>query len=558
MAMAAGATVFMLSGPTTHQVPVGASLQAVINIAEPGDTIVVQAGGAYVGTITLPVKSGEGVITIQSSRAAELPAGQRVGPAQAPLFAKLQSAVNGEQVIKTVAGAKGYKFVGVEISTTTASVAVFDLVRWGEDRRTQTTPLSVPSNLSIDRSYIHGWPTQNVQRGVAMNCANCEVTNSYVSDIHWIGQDSQAICGWNGAKGQRIINNYLEAAGENLMIGGADSATAEMMPANIEIKNNYLFKPLSWKVGHPTYAGIHWTIKNLLEIKAGRNVTIDGNLIENSWGDAQIGYAVLFTVRNQDGNALWSVIENVTFTNNIVKNAEQGFQLLGMDNLKPSGQSSGLLMRNNLITGITNRFFTINGYHNVTLDHNTHFQGGNIMILMGAPSNGFAYTNNVTNRLPYGIFGDGVGEGNAAIAKYIPAAKIAGNVIAGADARFYPTNNFFPVNLDGLATFKGTDGLTPGYSASLATPTPSATPSPSVSLPSPTATATATPTGTPTPAPLPSPSPTPTSTPAPTPTPSPQPLPSLPKCAVNQIIGNPAKCLCTTGVRCTGNNARCL
>ena len=57
-------------------------------------------------------------------------------------------------------------------------------------------------------------------------------------------------------------------------------------------------------MGHPTYAGIHWSVKNLLELKMGRNVIIDGNVLENSWGDAQIGYAVLFTVRNQDGTRL--------------------------------------------------------------------------------------------------------------------------------------------------------------------------------------------------------------------------------------------------------------
>ena len=39
------------------------------------------------------------------------------------------------------------------------------------------------------------------------------------------------------------------------------------MPSDIEIRRNYVFKPLSWKVGDPTYAGKHWTVKNLLELK---------------------------------------------------------------------------------------------------------------------------------------------------------------------------------------------------------------------------------------------------------------------------------------------------
>src|SRR5262245_58092860 len=413
------ASVFVFSSfhakAATLTVPAGGSLQSAINAAQPGDTIVLDAGAVYSGDLVLPNKSGSSYITIQSSRVGELPDGVRVGPAQSALFAKLQSASAAGQVIRTLAGAHHYRFIGVEISTATTALT-YDLVRLGE--ATQTAA-DVPHDLVIDRSWIHGFDTQDVQRGVSLNGSEITISNSYINEIHGQGYDTQAICGWNGSGPFHIINNYLEASGENILFGGADPSITNLVPSNIEIRRNYLFKPLRWKMSDPSYAGIHWSVKNLLEIKMGRNIIIDGNVMENSWGDAQIGYAVLFTVRNQDGKAPWAVIENVEFTNNIIEDAEQGFQLLGKDNLNPSQQSTGVLIKNNLITGITNRFFTINGYHNVTLDHNTHFQNGNIMILMGNPSNGFVYTNNVTNRAPkgYGIFGDGVGEGKAALAR---------------------------------------------------------------------------------------------------------------------------------------------
>ena len=44
-----------------------------------------------------------------------------------------------------------------------------------------------------------------------------------------------------------IINNYLEAAGENLMFGGSPSAIPNLVPTGIEIRRNYLYKPLRWK-----------------------------------------------------------------------------------------------------------------------------------------------------------------------------------------------------------------------------------------------------------------------------------------------------------------------
>jgi hypothetical protein len=154
-------------------------------------------------------------------------------------------------------------------------------------------------------------------------------------------------------------------------------------------------------------------------------------------------------VRNQDGKAPWATIERVEFTNNIVKNSEQAFQLLGSDNLQPSQRASGLQIVNNLFTGISNRFLTMTAYDNVTLSHNTHFQGGNIMSLYGEPSKGFSYTDNITNRDPkgYGIFGDSAGEGNAAVARYVPGAKIERNIFVGASASQYPPNNAFPAGL---------------------------------------------------------------------------------------------------------------
>lgn len=503
----------------TIVVPAGGNVQSAVNAMKAGDVVVVTAATAYNVNLTLPNKGSCGPFTIQTSRVTELPVGERVTSAQSSLLAKLQSAVNGEPVIKTVAGACGYKFIGIEVTTATPSVAVFDLVRWGEDRRTQTTVASVPAELSLDRSYVHGWPTQNAQRGVTVNCARCSVANSTIDEIHWIGTDSQAICGWNGTKDLQVVNNYLEAAGENIMIGGADPASVDLLPTNIEIRNNYLFKPLSWKVGDPTYAGIHWTIKNLLEFKNVKTAIVDNNVLENSWGDAQIGYAALFTVRNQDGAAPFSTIENISFTNNWVKNSEQGIQLLGKDNLQPSQRATGLVIRNNRFTGITNRFLTLTGgYANVSMDHNTHDQGGNIMTLAGEPALGFRYTNNVTTRgaAGFGIKGDGTEEGNPTLAKYTPDAVVAGNVIAALGSRVsgYPPNNHYPADLSTVPTLKGTDGLTPGWLPLAVEPTPSPTVPPS---PTPTATPVSSPSSTPTPTPVPSPVPSPSPTPTPAP-----------------------------------------
>ncbi len=418
-------------------------LQRALDRARPGDTIVLQAGAVYAGPFTLPVKSGAEFITIQSSRTTELPEGVRVSPAQSALFAKLSS--DEGPIVSTEAGAHHYRFVGLEISTANDKVRVNDLVRLG-DWHSQTALESVPHHLVIDRSYIHGFPAQEVQRGIALNSAHTSITNSYISEIHGRGYDTQAICGWNGPGPFKIINNYLEGAGENVMFGGADPKIRNLVPADIEIRENYFFKPLSWKTDDPSYAGRHWTVKNLFELKNARRVIIDRNVFENHWVDAQPGPAILFTVRNDGGTAPWATIEDVTFTNNILRNSPAALNLLGTDDLKPSQRAKGLVISNNLFTGIKATFLLMSGYLNVTISNNTHLQSGNIMTLYGDPSPGFVYENNITVREDrgYGVKGDATGEGSIALEQFAPGYKFRNNVIVGARESLYPANNFYP------------------------------------------------------------------------------------------------------------------
>jgi hypothetical protein len=502
-------TVSAMMQPTIINVAAGANLQTVIDSAPAGAVLRLPDAAQYSQIVI-----GK-PLSIESTGTRVVTAAPGI---QFQVGAKISTAI-ADPAVYVKPGTTGVHFKGVEIS---AAGFVYDIVRLGASSNDQPTLQNtldkVPSNISFENVWIHGATDQDSQRGIAANAANLSVTNSRIDEIHARGADSQAICAWNGPGPFHILNNHLEASGENVLFGGFDPSIPNLIPSDIEIRNNYFFKPLRWKVGDPSYTGIHWSVKNLLEIKMGRNVVIDGNTMENSWGDAQIGYGVLFTVRNQDGKAPWAILENIQFTNNIVKNTEQGIQLLGKDSPNISQQSTGLLISNNSFTGIKNWFLVVAGYNNVTVEHNTHLQGGNFIVATGQPSLNFIYRNNATLRTSasFGIKGDGTEEGTSTINAYFPSAVIAGNVIAGALDRIYPVGNFFPVDLSGLPNFKGTDGLAPGYSAGvtipLPSPTPTVTPVPSPS-PSPTPIATPTPTPQPTPTPLPSPTPVPTPTP---------------------------------------------
>jgi hypothetical protein len=316
--------------------------------------------------------------------------------------------------------------------------------------------------------------------------------NSYISDIHGKGYDTQAICGWNGPGPFKIINNYLEGAGENVMFGGSPATIPNLVPTGIEFRRNYVMKPLSWYSKDPSYAGIHWSVKNLFELKNARNVIVDGNVFENNWTDAQAGRAIVFTPRPSDSGR-WAVVEDVQFTNNIVRNVGSGMLLLGAD--EPPAPTETRLRRvkisNNLFENIDGPRFGSNGAFltvinktdAVTVENNTAFQTGSIILADYAPNTNFVYRANISRHNEYGVFGSGVGRGTSALERYFPGYVFSMNVIArevnapSNVALIYPTGNFFPENLDAVgfvdyaranyrlrpgSRFRAKDGTDPG------------------------------------------------------------------------------------------------
>lgn len=425
-------------------VKAGESLQTAVNNCPPGETLSVEAGATFQGPIELPNKASTGVITIQSSRVSELPNG-RVDPSHAPLMPKIlcpdATQANNPQSITTLPGAQYYKFDGIEVLPSASANIFYELIRFGASRADQNTLGSVPHHLKIDRCYVHGLDGKNFQRGVSLNSSDSEITRSYFSQITGKGMDAQAIASWNTPGRNKIVDCYLEATGENVMFGGSDPASAEFIPSDCQLLRCFVFKPLTWK-------GLGYTIKNLLEFKDAQRIVVDGNIFQNNWsGEGQAGPCILFTVRNQEGSAPFSIVKDIQFTNNTVKHSEGVFNFLGLDNEKPSQQGTGVIIRNNVFDEITSGpFLTMNGFFNVTLEHNTHLQSKNTMTLYGTPATGFVYRDNVTIEKEYGVFGDGGTLGTQALEKYTPGYVFTGNVVASPYAPL-PAGNDYPATV---------------------------------------------------------------------------------------------------------------
>ncbi len=552
------------------------NLQSAIDAAQPGDTILLRAGQTFVGNYTLRDKgSSTAFITIRSDAPdSSLPAaGVRLVPegrsgantARASLARLVGAAgLKTTPLIRTAAGAHHYRLEFLDLDGA-AMLGYETLIALGTDKADPDPA----HHIVFDRVYLHGHSRKGQKRGIALNAKSIDVLNSYIADINAVGNDSQALAGWNGVGPFRIINNYIAGGSENIMFGGARPATTGMIPSDIEISDNHILKDPAWRTsilstptsprvsstsasgrlaagthyfkivavmksaassvvsgpssevsatvasghgvtlawsavskaesyrvyrgtaagresvymttpnastsfvytasgetsGAPRSSGTKWVCKNLIEFKNAQRVTIDHNLLENNWVDAQPGYAILFAPKNYNNIAPWTAVRDITFTNNILRHTAGGFNILGYDDTVSGGSAltQRITIRNNLFYDIDPtkwggnlaKFFQIGeGAADVVFDHNTVAHNSSILLgPYGKPMVRFVFTNNIALHGKYGVFGSGSSTGMPTITKYFPNSIFKYNVLAGGNASLYPPTNSFPTVAQWNASF---------------------------------------------------------------------------------------------------------
>ena len=313
-------TMPLFPGPVNHLAS-GGDLQAALNNATCGSAIALAAGGSFTGNFVLPKKQCTGWIAITTDIPSSSlpPEGTRLTPAKAASsnLAKIITP-NAGPAITTEHGAGYYRIIGVqvtELATFPAGYSVngtpsylnYGLVTLGDGG--ETIVEDTPQFIVLDRMYFWARPASHCKRAVALNGRNIAVIDSYIEGMKGVGQDTQAILGWNGAGPFKINNNYLEGAGENVMFGGADSAVPNLSPSDIEMRGNFINKPLSWQTPFTVDSDgnqSQWSVKNSFETKNARRLLFEGNVIENSWAQAQTGFAVVLKPSNNDGT--WRLV----------------------------------------------------------------------------------------------------------------------------------------------------------------------------------------------------------------------------------------------------------
>ncbi len=91
-------------------------------------------------------------------------------------------------------------------------------------------------------------------------------------------------------------------------------------------------------------------------------MTIDGNLIENNWYGFQNGFSILFTPKNQEGTAPWSTVQQITFTNNLVRHISGGINIAGSDYEASSQMANDIRIENNVFDDVSSAYGNIGGF----------------------------------------------------------------------------------------------------------------------------------------------------------------------------------------------------
>jgi hypothetical protein len=342
------------------------------------------------------------------------------------------------------AGSEAITWRGVEHQVGVGQTAV----SIGTD--TETDAQRLPNDITHDRCRILADPLLGAKRGVAPNSRQYTCIDSHIAGFWQVGTDTQAIGAWNAVGPFRIENNYLSAAGENVMLGGADCRIPGDGPKGLVLRRNWLHKP-DWMRSKRS------TVKNIFELKNCVGFLVEENILEGCWTDSQTGSAILLTPRNQGGTRPDVTVADGVIRRNVILNVEgNGVVLQGYDDEKPSTiKGRNVDIEDNIIASLRSAVYIERGWDGLRIRRNTAPIQRNSFMAMSAPAQrgadgrridgtvedpkylttGLEVVGNLADGGSYVLSGSGFTPGLPTLQALAPGFTWSGNVIEKSDAR---------------------------------------------------------------------------------------------------------------------------
>jgi PKD repeat protein len=316
-------TVFDSGNPNTNRDLLQSAIDSASLNCETNE-ILVPAGFTANDPIVLPTRECKTYLTIRVTSLGELPANVRVTKSDAgKLFtinARSAATSGYNQAIIISPSANYFRFIGLRLMR--SGQFKNDIIAVDTDSSVQ------PSHLIFDRILIDGNGTET-NRAFSPNGRSFSLLNSSILDIKAIGYESKAIGQWRGNGPLAVVNNRLEAASINSLIGGATVTSSDEILHGYEFRSNYVWKSPDWVVSDGVGKG--YAVKNLFELKCGFYVAAVGNIFENNYADGQSGEAVLMKSAAQPNESnVFAEVSGVDFRNNKILNTRAGFSVVGV------------------------------------------------------------------------------------------------------------------------------------------------------------------------------------------------------------------------------------
>lgn len=294
-------------------------------------------------------------------------------------------------------------------------------------------------HVLVDRVRVLGDSVKGAKRCIAGNAVDIRVLKSYVGDCFgaYPGQDTQAFAAWDTPGPILLFDNYFSGGAETIMLGGSDPSSAANIPSDVQILNNYIGADPAWQ-------SLPIGVKSRVEIKNARRVLIQGNTIEYCWGKhGQDGYLLTINVRNQEGRAPFSTIEDVLVYDNDFAHGAAAINILGSDNR--AGFPSERMKRVSIIWnrfkdldavryagGSAKMIMLMGGASDLTIDDNK-FEGTGLssaVFIANGKYDNLHIRSNAFPKTTYEFFGNAIGADLTKItAAFITSGNLSNNVV---------------------------------------------------------------------------------------------------------------------------------
>lgn len=470
-------------GPPVVHVPCGEAIQPAYDAIVAGGTITLDPSAdctsGYPETLTLGPKDGASAmnrvtITTQGWTDKGDEWAGLVTPADLPRMAVIRGTGSSGAVI-TVANGPGAGYVklfGIAVRACPPT-GNCDLVMVGTD--TETDVANMASFVSLRQLLVLGDPVFGSRRGVRIEGRHITLTQSWCQDIFIAGQDTQCVASNRGGRFVDVGFNYLAAASENIMLGGAPIPNADLVPQDWNIHDVILHKPLRWftEWNGGVSPSIRRQVKNLFELKHAKRVTAERILMVNNWPESQSGIAILLNYSTNGTCPACGGLEDVTLRDVVVLNSPGGISFQGYSYQAGSNNANKLLratVENSYFvltgtgSGRTVQVTNVSGRHDIEVRRSTFrnhtstwlmgdfgwawtFDGTAYARVPGGPVYGLRFVDNVfASNGPYGItapagshYGSGFGE------FALGDRQIEGNVFGGAPSSHIANYNWHAV-----------------------------------------------------------------------------------------------------------------